>query len=155
MKFTKINLNDKELLSSSFYVRNDISDLDNFKKFVQDNNIYSGSLGYYYHHEIKSTLTTGRGKFIHGSITSNTPPSYDHGGYYKTKDGQIFLVYQPYGDPKDIEAYRAEIEQWATDRGIQAKVFGFDYGWYNNSCYLVVMGLDLSNLKVEKALNTR
>ncbi len=155
MKFTKINLNDKELLSSSFYVRNDISDLENFIEFIEKNNIYSGSLGYCYHKEIKSTLTTGRGKFIHGSVVDNTPPCYDHGGYYKTKDGQIFLVYQPYGDPNDIEVYRIEIERWATKQGIQAKVFGFEYGWYNSSCYLVVMGLDLSNLKVEKALNAR
>lgn len=154
MKFTKINLNDKELLSSSFYVRNDISDVDNFRKFIKENNIYGGSLGYCYNHEIKSTLTTGRGKWVRDQ-RKNTPPCYDHGGYYKTKDGQIFLAYQPYGDPKDIEAYRAEIEQWATERGVQVKVFDFDYGWYNSSCYLVVMGLDLSNLKVEKALNAR
>ncbi|WP_285119036.1 hypothetical protein [Lactococcus petauri] len=155
MKFTKINLNDKELLSSCFYVRHGISDVGNFRKFIKENNIYSGSLGYCYHNEIKSTLTTGRGRFIHGSVIENTPPCYDHGGYYKTKDGQIFLAYQPYGDPSKVELYRAEIEQWATDRGIQAKVFGFDYGWYNSSCYLVVIGLDLSSLKVEKALNVR
>lgn len=100
--------------------------MGNFRKFIKENNIYSGSLGYCYHNEIRSPLTTGRGKFIYGSVIENTPPCYDHGGYYKTKDGQIFLAYQPYGDPNDIEAYRAEIEQWATDRGIQAKVFGFD-----------------------------
>lgn len=153
MKFIKINLNDKELLSSCFYARSDISDLDNFRKFVKENNIYSGSLGYCYNREIKSTLTTGRGNWVENQ-RDNTPPCYDHGGYYKTKDGKVFLVYQPYGDPNGIDKYRQAIESWAAERGIQAKVYGYDYGWYNSSSYLVIMGLNLSNIKVEKALNT-
>lgn len=153
MRFTKINLNDRELLSSSFYVRKRISDFENFKKFIEENNIYSGSLGYCYNHEIKSTLTTGRGKWVRDQH-DNTPPHYDHGGYYKAKAGKIYLVYQPYGASDKIDEYRKSIEQWATERGIQSKVFGYDYGWYNSSSFLVIMGLDLSNIKIEKALNT-
>lgn len=70
---------------------------------------------------------------------------------YKKKDRTPLLVYQPYGATENIFKYREEIEAWAESRGFQAKVFGFDYGWYNSSCYLVVMGLDLSDLVVKKA----
>lgn len=154
MKFTKINLKERPFKKQgSVYSR--YTDFENWHKFIQDNELYSYCQGFLpVYSSLKRYFETSgdHGWKLHND---RRPPAYDHGYMYKKKDRTPLLVYQPYGDPNDIEAYRAEIEQWATDRGIQAKVFDFDYGWYNSSCYLVVMGLDLSNLKVEKALNAR
>ncbi|MFQ6324429.1 hypothetical protein [Lactococcus garvieae] len=152
MKFTKINLK-----AEPFTERwNHYTDFENWHKFIKANELVDycrkglpnrSTLKYYFENY------RDVGKYLR--TEENHPPAYDHGYMYRTKDRVPLIVYQPYGNPKDIESYREEIEQWATERGIQAKVFGFDYGWYNSSCYLVVMGLDLSNLKVEKVLNAR
>lgn len=152
MKFTKINLKHEPFTEPW----NRSTDFKNWHKFIKDNKLYS------YHRRGIPTRSTLKyyfensrdvGKYLRSE--ENKPPFYDHGYMYRTKDKTSFLVYQPYGALNEIDNYRQVIEEWATERGIQAKVFGFEYGWYNSSCYLVVMGLDLSNLKVEKALNAR
>ncbi|MFZ2609204.1 MAG: hypothetical protein WAX16_07860, partial [Lactococcus raffinolactis] len=87
----------------------------------------------------------------HGmTLTCERPPEYDHGYMYKRKGGKPILVYQPYGDPDNIEKHRNMIETWAKERDIQVKIFDYGVGWYYPSrCYLVVMGLDLNDLKIE------
>lgn len=54
------------------------------------------------------------------------------------------------GDPDNIEKHRNMIETWAKERHIQVKIFDHGVGWYYPArCYLVVMGLDLNDLKIE------
>jgi hypothetical protein len=153
MKFTKINLSNAPFIKKYSPYKH-CTDFENWHKFIKDNELYSYCQGWL---PVYSTLkryfeTSGdHGWTLHDD---GRPPEYDHGYMYKTKDKTPILVYQPYGALDKIDDYRQSIERWATERGIQAKVFGYEYGWYNSDCYLVIMGLDLSDIKVEKALNT-
>lgn len=149
MKFQKIKINEYPFVP---YRNHGIyTDFDNWHDFINDNHLYS----YYQGLPAYSTLKRFFETFgDHGRTyrnNENRPPNFDHGYMYKKKDRTPLLVYQPYGATEDIDLYRKGIEAWAESRGFQAKVFGFDYGWYNSSCYLVVMGLDLSDLVVKKA----
>lgn len=150
MKFTKINL--KEAPFSESW--NDYTDFKNWHNFIKDNQLYSYLRGLPSRSTLMYYFENGRdvGEYLRNE--ENRPPFYDHGYMYKTKDRKAFIVYQPYGALDKMDEYRQVIECWATEQGIEAKVYGYDYGWYTSSSYLVIMGLDLSDIKVEKARNS-
>ena len=147
MKFTKINLS-KFPFVRPYGDYQTYTDLEKWHRFIKNNEFYSYCNGLPVYSTLRRYFETGGD---HGmTLTCERPPEYDHGYMYKRKGGKPILVYQPYGDPDNIEKHRNMIETWAKERHIQVKIFDYGVGWYYPArCYLVVMGLDLNDLKIE------
>lgn len=64
------------------------------------------------------------------------PPYIDHARYYRGM-GLPVLVYHPYAIPDSI---REEVEAWAKDEGLVAKVYDSGKSWYypGSTCLVVI-----------------
>ena len=131
-------------LDRQFYFHKNACNVENLKEFILDNNFISKSR--------MPSFTTFKNYIEKGRDSGRRPlmeepPYFDHGYFYKNKAGEVFCIYQPYAT-MDVQK---EIENWAIARGLNAKVYDCDYGWYSKTSILIVIGKDIDKLIIKKA----
>ncbi len=101
------------------------SDLNKLKDFIDKNELVSFS-GPPYFADWNFYLTKGKDigskKYFEG-----LPPYYDHGKFFKNKNGHVICVYQPYTPFNEL---KEKVENWIRGKNLNAIVLDPSHSWY-------------------------
>lgn len=112
-------------------------------EFIRKNNLVS-----YFQTNMqdwKRFFTYGRNTFGFPKIQTERMPHSDHFMAYKSRNGTVLYVSQPYQSPNGIEN---ELKEWAQRRGLAVEIYNSEYSWYNpgETCLII---LHLPGITVE------